>query len=203
MDFATDKQDSYEEQSFKNVVCQQRNVHYKEFIDCTFTRCNFSETSFRECIFRNCTFKSCDLSLIKVKDATFSGAKFEDCKVVGVNWSEATWAKVGLLVPSLDFFTCTINYSTFIGITLKKANFTRCTAHDVDFTEANLTGANLTHTDFSESRFAQTNLTEADFTDATNYAIDVRFNAVKKARFSLPEAMSLLRGLDIVLVETV
>jgi fluoroquinolone resistance protein len=201
MDFATDKQQSYEEETFKNVVCQQHEVPYKEFIDCTFTRCNFSETSFREGIFRNCTFKECDLSLIKVKDTTFSGAKFEDSKVVGVNWSDATWTKSGLLMPSLDFFTCTISYSTFMGITLKKANFTRCIAHDVDFTEANLTGANCTHTDFTESRFAQTNLTEVDFSGASNYTIDVRYNVVKKAKFSLPEAMSLLRGLDIILVD--
>lgn len=201
MNFATDPQRSYEDETFKNVVAQQREIHYKEFMSCTFTRCTLTETSLRDCVFRDCVFKECDLSLMSVKEAMFSGAKFEDCKVVGVNWSEAKWKNVGLLNPSLHFYGCTINYSTFIGVSLKKAHLTRCIAHDVDFTEANLTGADCTHTDFSESRFSQTNLTEANFTHATNYLIDVRLNTVKKAKFSLPEAMSLLHGLDIILVE--
>jgi uncharacterized protein YjbI with pentapeptide repeats len=152
-------------------------------------------------VLRNCTLKDCDLSLMRMKEAVFSGVKFEDCKVVGVNWAEARWTQVGLLDPSIDFLNCTINYATFIGVKLKKAHFVKCIAHDVDFSEADLTQADCRDTDFSESRFSQTNLTEADFTGATNYAINVTLNTVKKAKFSLPEAMALLYGLDIVLVE--
>ena len=72
---------------------------------------------------------------------------------------------------------------------------------DVDFAEADLTGANLTHTDFQESRFFKTNLTQADFSHAVRYSIAVHLNTVKKAKFSLPEAMSLLYALDILLVD--
>jgi fluoroquinolone resistance protein len=58
-----------------------------------------------------------------------------------------------------------------------------------------------TLTDFSNSRFQHTNLTEADFTGATNYAIAASLNTLKKTKFSLPEAMSLLYSLDIILTE--
>jgi hypothetical protein len=44
-------------------------------------------------------------------------------------------------------------------------------------------------------------LTAADFNDARNYAIDVKQNRLKKTKFALPEAVSLLKGLDIVLRE--
>jgi hypothetical protein len=44
-------------------------------------------------------------------------------------------------------------------------------------------------------------LTQADFTGATNYAIAASLNTLKKTKFSLPEAMSLLYSLDIILTE--
>jgi fluoroquinolone resistance protein len=71
----------------------------------------------------------------------------------------------------------------------------------VDFAEADLTLANCTFTDFTNSRFQHTNLTQADFTGATNYTIAPNLNTLKKTKFSLPEAMALLYGLDIVLTE--
>jgi fluoroquinolone resistance protein len=105
------------------------------------------------------------------------------------------------LGSAVDFINCTLNYSTFTGLKLPKAQFTHCVARDVDFADADLSGANCTETDFSDSRFLHTNLTEADFTGATHYSIAVNLNTVKKAKFSLPEAMSLLYSLDIILVE--
>jgi uncharacterized protein YjbI with pentapeptide repeats len=79
---------------------------------------------------------------------------------------------------------------------------TRCTARDVDFAEANLTGANCSHTDFAESRFFHTNMTDADFRHATNYAIPANLNTLKKTKFSMPEALTLLYSLDIILSES-
>jgi uncharacterized protein YjbI with pentapeptide repeats len=61
--------------------------------------------------------------------------------------------------------------------------------------------ANFTGTDLTDSLFLTTDLTEADLSSATNYQIDARQNTIQNARFSLPEAMSLLHGLDIELVE--
>jgi fluoroquinolone resistance protein len=201
MDLTDHLQQIYDDQTFKDGDYPKVEFCSKEFNDCPFIRCTFTEASFQGCIFRNCKFKDCDLSLIRIQDSLFAGTTFEDCKVVGVNWAEARWTQAGLLDPSVHFTGCSINYSTFIGVNLKKAVLTKCMARDVDFSEANLTGANCTCTDFAESRFSQTNLTEADFTHATNYAINVHQNKIKGAKFSLPEAMALLYSLDIILVE--
>jgi uncharacterized protein YjbI with pentapeptide repeats len=76
---------------------------------------------------------------------------------------------------------------------------TKCVAREADFTQCDLTRANFAGTDFAACHFWHTNLTEADFVGATNYAIAAASNTLKKTRFSLPEAISLLRGLDIVL----
>jgi uncharacterized protein YjbI with pentapeptide repeats len=86
-------------------------------------------------------------------------------------------------------------------LNLKGIQIAYCTAHDVDFEDANLTQADCTYTDFADSRFSRTNLTEANFEHATHYAISALHNTLKKTRFSLPEAISLLNSLDIILSE--
>jgi uncharacterized protein YjbI with pentapeptide repeats len=72
---------------------------------------------------------------------------------------------------------------------------------NVDFREADLSGASFGATDLSESLFSSTDLSEADLSRARNYSIAPGRNVLTQARFSLPEAMALLYGLDIVLVE--
>lgn len=47
--------------------------------------------------------------------------------------------------------------------------------------------------------FNKADLSEADLTGSTNYFIDVRYTNIKKAKFSMPEAMSLLTSLEIVI----
>ncbi len=105
------------------------------------------------------------------------------------------------LLNSVNFVDCDLSYSVFIGLTLRKMIVTKCVAKDVDFAEADLTQADFTYTDLAESQFLHTNLTEADFTHARNYWIDAGLNTLKQARFSLPEAIALLRSMNIVLVE--
>jgi hypothetical protein len=53
----------------------------------------------------------------------------------------------------------------------------------------------------SQDEYENQSLAGANFKDAAGYTIDVTMNNVSKARFSLPEAMSLLRSLDIKLEE--
>lgn len=194
-------QDEFNSQKFKGEVCKNALVNNITFNSCTFTKCSFHETAFTDCSFHNCTFTKCELSLVKVKGCIFTDTRFEGSQLVGVNWTDSHWAKNQFLKP-VDFIDCVINYSTFIELNLKKIQMVGCTARDVDFGDADLTQANCRGTDFSNSRFWHTNLTEADFTGALNYSIAVNSNTLKKTKFALPEAMSLLYGLDIILTES-
>ena len=190
----------YRAQNFDQLAIQDEEIAYKDFDECRFQGCSFQETQFRGCRFLNCSFKNCDFQLISVNDCTFMNAAFEDSRVIGVNWIEASWPKRGLLT-SLHFLRCVLNHSTFMGLPLRKMTFQECVAKDVDFAEANLTGADCRNTDFSQSRFFHTNLTQADFSGARNYEIAAHLNTLKKTKFSLPDAMTLLYSLDIVLTE--
>lgn len=88
-----------------------------------------------------------------------------------------------------------------MSLSLREMSMIDCKAHDVDFRDADLTQADFSQSDFTNSLFNQTLLAEANFTDAINYNINVFENNVKRAKFSLPEAMSLLQYLDIELVD--
>lgn len=190
----------YFEQTFEDLDFSQKNIPDKIFEKCRFIKCNLSETHFQKCRFCDCEFIRCNLSIIKVKECTFSGVVFDDSKIIGVNWTEATWPVIKLTC-SIGFFKCDISHSTFLGLNLRETNIVECRVHNVDFREADLTKANLTYSDFDNSIFINTDLTEADFTYSDNYRIDVTLNKIIKAKFMLPEAVSLLYGLDIKLVD--
>lgn len=179
---------------------QECEILSSRFWDCTFRHCSVVESSFRDCIFVNCHFLHCDLSLIRIEGSSFSGTKFEKSKAIGIDWTRGDWPKIQIRHP-LVFQECVLSHSTFIGLDLEELVFTGCQATDVDFREANLTKADFSNTDLSNSLFLNTVLREADFQRAFNYEIDACQNEIEKAKFSLPEAMSLLYSLDIDLSE--
>ncbi|MHC1782285.1 MAG: pentapeptide repeat-containing protein [Anaerolineaceae bacterium] len=191
----------YTPDEFKKLDLRFGLVSEKRFQGCTFSKCSFNETIFQSCVFHDCTFKACDLSLAKLPGCSFKAVKFENCQLIGLDWTETAWAGGRVIFKAADFTGCVLNYSTFMGLDLKGAALRKCIAREVSFEEADLTKADCRGTDFSGSRFNHTNLTEADFTRALSYAISPADNTLKKTRFSLPEAMSLLHALDIVLTD--
>lgn len=200
MDLFSGSQTAYEGRAFRGLDLRGREIRAVEFDGCTFTGCSFLETAFTECRFVDCEFAGCDLSLCQVGACSFVNVRFADSQLVGINWTLASWPRHGLL-RSIGFANCALNHSTFIGLSLREITVRDCIAHDVDFAEADLGRADCTGTDFADSRFLHTDLTEADFSGATNYAIAANLNVLKKAKFALPEAMSLLYSLDIILTE--
>ena len=189
---------TYADQVFREHRLERAHLDSNEFHECTFDRCTLVEAALQGCRFVNCVFQRCDLSLVQVPNCSFAATRFEDSKAIGVDWTRADWQAARLLDP-IGFFRCAISHSTFIGLSLPRVQFVNCVAVDVDFRESDLSQADFAGTDLSESLFSNTNLTEADLSGARNYDIDAGRNVLKQARFSLPEAMSLLYGLDIVL----
>ena len=187
---------TYAEETFEQVQLKQNDVVSAEFRECRFVRCGFSDSVLRACAFEECVFLECDLSLVKLPHSSFSSTRFEGSKIIGVNWTEARWMALRLWQP-VRFKNCIINHSTFLGLDLKGVSFVECMAKDVDFREANLSKADFSGSDLTGAQFGGTNLTGANLQSALNYSIDPGRNVLKGARFSLPEAMSLLSGLDI------
>lgn len=190
----------YADVLFKALQLARTELVSSEFYDCAFLHSTFAESVFRRCRFVNCVFRDCDLSLVKVPESSFTSTRFENSKLIGVNWTEAHWPKAGLAKP-VSFSKCVISHSTFIGLSLRSLELRDCVASDVDFREADLSRADFGASDLSGSIFGKTNLSGADLSRACNYGIDPGQNTLKRAKFSLPEAMSLLHSMDVVLTE--
>jgi uncharacterized protein YjbI with pentapeptide repeats len=191
----------YSSAEFKKLELRGALVAGKTFQGCAFIRCSFAEAAFHSCVFHDCTFTTCDLSLVKLPGCSFKTVKFEECQLIGVDWTQTGWAVKKVIFKPADFYGCMLNYATFMGLDMKSVILRKCIAREASFEEADLTGADCRETDFSGSRFNHTNLTEADLRGALNYTISPPDNTLKKTKFSLPEAMSLLHALDIVLTD--
>lgn len=186
----------YTDEKFEGLFLREKTFDAKTFQGCVFRNCDLTKAVLRFCKFTDCRFESCNLSLVKPQASVFSGTSFKDSKLVGVNWTEAHWPRIRLACP-VEFTSCLLNDSVFLGLSLRGTRLTRCQAKGSDFREADLAKADLTHTDLSGAIFGGTNLEGADLNQARNYAIRPAENKLKGAKFSLPEAMALLYCLDI------
>lgn len=189
------EKNEYYEEKFVKANLMGEIVDLVVFEDCEFEGCSFVECTFNKCSFINCKFKDCALSAVKTDDSRFTNVNFLKSKVIGLDWSKAE------LVDSISFDKCQISYSNFRLLKLPKVVIINCLSKDVDYSGADLSEANLSSTDFEASIFFKTSLYKANLTGAKNYLIDARKNVIDKAKFSLPEAMSLLTGLNIKIVD--
>lgn len=182
----------YEDRCFAGIVCRGQDISETEFFQCRFEGCQFLECTLRRCRFEQCTFERCDLSLVKPLESRFTDVRFLKSKLLGVDWT------IAAAPATLAFQGCNVSHSAFQRLALLKLQLSESVAREADFTAANLAKADFTRTDLLGARFADTNLTAADFSGALNYAIDPRANRIKKAVFTLPEALSLLAAFEIV-----
>ncbi len=190
MDFS---RNTFYQEKLSKLSLEKETVIGKDFEECEFESCMFVDCRFEKCRFITCKFNDCILSAINPVGSRFIDVKFTKSKVIGIDWTKTH------KIQELVFNNCQINYSNFKLLKLPKIKITGCEAKEVDFIETDLTGGDFKNTDFEKSLFFKANLTEADFKGARNYFIDVKNTTLKQTRFSMPEAVSLLSGLDIII----
>lgn len=187
-------------EEFRDMDFSAREIVSKEFEECTFVNCDFRDAKLLHCVFEDCRFLRCDMGVMKIEGSRFTDAVFEDCKMSGVDWTKARYSDIISAAP-MRFLYSVLDYSSFYGLGLQELEMRGCRVEDVDFRECDLSGADLRESDFSKSLFRNTDLSGADFTLAQNYTIDINVNTIKGAKFSRYEAIRLLEGLDITLVD--
>lgn len=189
MDILTE--DYFEDSVFNDLKAAAKLVA-KSFYNCTFKNCDFNEADFSDTLFSECIFISSNLSLALLKNTKLQDVRFEDCKILGVDFTV-----VNPLIIEIGFKNSQISKCNFSGLELVKTGFIDCTIHNSDFFEANLSEAQFSGCDLRGSLFESTNLSKADFRTAFNYAINPLINKLKNAQFSLPEAVTLLKAFEI------
>ena len=163
-----------------------------EFVGCHFIGIDLSALNFSRLKFIDCEFIECNLSNSTLKSAVFRGVSFKKSKLIGINWTETTTLAACYYAESL------LDYGVFQGANLKGFSFIDCKMLEVDFSEAQLSKSSFTGSMLRGASFNKANLNEADFRGASEYFIDVRYSTIKKAKFSMPEALTLLSSLEII-----
>ncbi len=164
-----------------------------EFVECHFNGIDFTTYNFSRLKFLDCEFTECNLSNVSLKNASFRDAVFRKSKLMGLNWSEAS------TLSNLSFYESILDYSVFHSLNLKGVTFSDCRMCDVDFYESQLQKSSFADSYLRGALFNKANLSEADLRGAKEYFIDVRQTQVTRAKFNLPEALTLLSSLEITL----
>jgi fluoroquinolone resistance protein len=172
---------------FDKIDFSPERLKKGEYQNCTFNNCNFYNSDLTGYIFRECNFKNCDFSLSKIKQTTLCDIRFEDCKLLGIQFHECN-----SFLFSVRFDRCVLKMSVFYKMRLKKYKFSNCNLEEADFTEADLSNTVFDTCDLHRTVFYNTNLEKADFSTSFNYSFDPERNRIKKARFSKTGALGLL-----------
>ncbi|MGY4109641.1 pentapeptide repeat-containing protein [Aeromonas encheleia] len=183
----------YYQEEFNGLKYADTHIYAKVFEDCVFVNCSFNGAHFQRCKFVDCVFKNSDLSNLRVDSSRFLAVLYEECKIIGVDWSKAEWSR--FVVPGqLMFKKSILNDSSFFGLKLLGMIMEECKVRAADFRGGDFSKSDFSYSDFTESMFGNTNLNGTDFREATNYRIDVRDNHLKGTKFTRLEAIHLLDG---------
>ncbi len=178
---------TYESTSSKEIL-----FNNGEFEKCTFKNCDFSACDLSEILFIDCEIIGCDLTLAKLVKTGFQNVSFSKSKMLGLLFYNSN--EFGL---SFTFDDCLLNHSSFYKMKIKKTLFKNTQLLETDFTECDLTNSIFSNCDLTKAIFENTILEKSDFRTSFNYTIDPEKNRIRKAKFSLPQAVRLLSKYNI------
>ncbi len=182
---------SYEDETFKSLNAKEINLKKSIFNHVVFEQCNFTESDWQGAELCDCQFKNCNLSLINLTGSKLQDTTFEECKIVGVDFYKCE------KFIHIKFIKSILQTCNFTDLKLKKISFKGSRIKEVYFANTELVETDFTDTDLAGTIFHRCDLTKSDFRNAKNYIIDLQANNLKKAKFSFPEAINLLKCLDI------
>jgi uncharacterized protein YjbI with pentapeptide repeats len=189
------KKCSFELQTLKAEDFSDQEFDAPVFLDCVFERCNFTKSRLQKGKITNCIFKNCNLSLVGILGCRLQNVRFLDCKIIGIEFflCDHTFFSVA-------FENCIVYGCNFSDLNMKHTSFVKSSLKECHFTNTILAGACFDETNLEGSFFHGCDLSKANFSKALNYMIDPKVNNIEKAKFSLPEAVSLLHGFGIDIV---
>jgi fluoroquinolone resistance protein len=187
---------SFRARTFAKLDASAHAFDGLEFDTCVFKDCSFSGAALKRWHLTDCRFENCGLTAARVTAARLRGVAFKNCRAGGVNWAGAS------SLDDVSFEHCVLDHGVFSGAKLPRFSAVDCRLREADFAEADLRSAVFTKCDLLGSRFFGADLSGADLRGAFDYLIDARQTKMKKTRVSLPEAVSLLSGLDVILEDS-
>ncbi len=170
------------------------------YVGCTFTGLSGQRLDLRDQTFEDCRFVGCQMPLAQVAGTRFVGTTMRSCDLMGVDWTPSGSDAFGLLEP-LRFADCRMDYANLSGLRLDGVVAYGCSLVEADLVQASLVGADLRHADLTGARLGGADLSGADLTGAVGYVLDPATMRLTGTRVAVPEALSVLESLGLVVAE--
>jgi uncharacterized protein YjbI with pentapeptide repeats len=171
-------------------------VENAEFQGCTFVGSNLNEAVVKASRFVECRFERCDLSLWKPTDSVVGGCHFEDCRMLGIDWTIASWPRVALYEAN-TFLRCDLSHSTFADLDLGPTRFSECRLRESSFRFARMAGADLKESDCLGTDFHGADLSGAALVGVAGLTVDPLSSKLQGATVDADGAIAILESLGI------
>ena len=177
------------------------SVTDSEFQGCTFVGSDLSEATIEGSRFLECRFERCDLSLWKPTDSVVGGCHFEDCRLLGIDWTIGAWPRVPLHEAN-TFIRCDLSMGTFADLELGPTRFRDCRLRESSFRFARLAGADFGGSDCLGADFHGADLTGAHLVGVPGLMLDPLSSKLGGAIVDATAGMAILESLGINLAST-
>ena len=121
-------EDAYGEKTFRNLSIAEENAENIEFSNCLFDKCDFTHVNFSGGTFIDCKFVGCNLTGMKVEDTRFQEIVFDNCKIMGVDFSS-----ISTFLLAWEFSRCKVNLCDFTRVEMKFTRFIECGIKEKNF----------------------------------------------------------------------
>lgn len=191
----------YSSETFSGIKWKNEQVAGYLLEDCEFENCEFDGLSLQGCLFSGCVFRNCKLVGNRFQDCQAMNNLFEDCSLIGIDWAELIDERKRAMnfLPFEALVRCAVRHNVFFGMDMRRFDFSGCDLSGSYFDDCALPESKFCEAELQGTSFSHCNLTGADFRGARNYFFSLESNQVKKAKFSLPEAVNLLAAIGIVI----
>lgn len=179
----------FENETFTSLDLQNADLADKEFYRCTFENCQLQESRWKDTTLEACIVRGCNVTRAQLGRAALRDVRFESCKLMGIDWSN-----IGSN-PEFSFADSGLSYCSFVGLSLRKMEFVRCVAREVNFFDLDLTDSDFTGTDLAGSTFRGCTLTRTDFSGTQGAFLDPAHNRMKDTRVPLESVVHLAKTL--------
>ena len=177
-----------EDTTFERIDFTSHPMEDQYFEYCQFKDCNFSNLKLTDYKFVDCQFFGCDFSNTKLVNTTLNHAKFDSCKMIGLDFEVCS-----VFLFSIECKRCNLDHSSFYTRLLNSSSFDECSMCDVDFTKSDLTQAKLVHCHLEGAIFEESVLIKTDFSGSTSISLDPEKNKLQGATIDLGCLPNLLQ----------
>jgi len=171
-------------------------VEESEFHGCTFVGSNLSEAIVSDTRFVECRFERCDFSLWKPSGSLIGSCRFEDSRLLGIDWTLADWPRVALYEANV-FLRCDLSMGTFADLELGSIHFIECRLRESSFRFARMAGADLRGSDCLGTDFQGADLSGAGLVGAIGLLVDPLSSKLQGATVDAAAGIAILGSLGI------